>query len=1186
MPTYLLLVACLFICNSTAVDIGDFSNNLASDLGPLLSLFGDSMTKQFLGESMTYLDYIIFAVAPIGIITTLVSTIRLCGSTALRAFIGRSQEGQGAVEAELCTSTSRDVCELFTRGGIQRVLGRPSILELVYTPGNSQESSRGVSKSSPVLNLSRFYFTNTARLTNLPWKKISSADVGQKDKGRRPSLAPNPNLSLNVGIRRPPDWIFWSIAIIGITLQIGVLALAGVGVWMLGWDLSNGRGSARDYAPIMFIVGTTLLCVGMWGCAFLIGQTTQEVRFQRKAISDREPRLLWIQPGPQVVGDQSFDPFAYLDEKNLINVWSSSRKLLNREFEVYTYAAVVATLTGYIIQFIGIRGMEAWVSLAQLGVTILMSILRGMLRTRRLGDEDNHLRLMPDMVAGHELDWLAYRLATNDDNAGWHVTAQHKRGVEKAEEAGDPMPFIDDTDIGLLSVRTQLANLTGLFAVQQRNSGQYRPWQDEHVKVRKKARQLSLVFSNVLLSDVDTGTERARDIDLQVFTSTLNNWVKRAQPISLKLRARPEVSQEGWRLDTDKLEAVLGLWLWTILQDDTIRRGEQLSAEKPKDDRVKQSLADQTRTVRFVFFALEKEDWFHGNNIQDEMDLWLGRGSVEFRQGTIDLHLQEAYGLATTFYENNVKNNTCKRAAPERGILTWPKQRFSGWNYAHQAIEAEVNRSTPSISQSDDEHEHESPAIKNPYQKFRFQGAQLPLIDVSLLDLCCQELFVAMMMSLIEHGAGLMLQATIVGSGNTLRLQHPVVNSFATAFVDAGLGTYTDAILCIVPAIRAKLPAISSITILPTLEAAAEMYRRESQWRKAETLLRFGCTCSEKPGNPPLHLGRSIRTLCELYRWALSKFTDTERTFALDGINKVVGMFAEACKTKPHISDIIDRYKSLALRFTESEAEEKNGNTTLGPARVTRYSPPEAISKKLLEAIQGGDHKEALYQLCLITPYCEVKGVIPASALTLAVRNNWIEVASVLLQLEDAGIDSNQAIYDFADLGHKACARIMRDYDECFALAEAQDRPRLTLLHDAIRDANLRLVKLLLDVGFPGRDETDHEGLTPLIRAVKMDLKEGVELFLDGGANIEALDREGQTALFHALGSRKMLNYLIERHANLEAKNNIGETVIMVAHKHQNTAAVRLLRERGVKGDVLGGKGRFRKSMIGVLGSV
>jgi hypothetical protein len=129
-----ILCALGFLGVNAADDLSDFSNNLATDIGPLLVLVGESMTKQYLSESTSFLDYFIFAMAPIGIITAIVSTIRVCGHSSLRAFIGRSQEGDGVVEAELCTSTSRDVCELFNKGGITRVLGRPSILELVYLP--------------------------------------------------------------------------------------------------------------------------------------------------------------------------------------------------------------------------------------------------------------------------------------------------------------------------------------------------------------------------------------------------------------------------------------------------------------------------------------------------------------------------------------------------------------------------------------------------------------------------------------------------------------------------------------------------------------------------------------------------------------------------------------------------------------------------------------------------------------------------------------------------------------------------------------------------------------------------------------------------------------------------------------------------------------------------------------------
>lgn len=56
------------------------------------------------------------------------------------------------------------------------------------------------------------------------------------------------------------------------------------------------------------------------------------------------------------------------------------------------------------MQFIGLRGTSAWVSLAQLGATFIMSILRGSLRMERLGRNANELGDMPDMVVGHKLD--------------------------------------------------------------------------------------------------------------------------------------------------------------------------------------------------------------------------------------------------------------------------------------------------------------------------------------------------------------------------------------------------------------------------------------------------------------------------------------------------------------------------------------------------------------------------------------------------------------------------------------------------------------------------------------------------------------------------------------------------------------------------------------------------------------
>jgi hypothetical protein len=47
------------------------------------------------------LDCFISTMAPLGILTAVVSVIRVRGGSSLRAFIGRAQEGLGNVEAEL-----------------------------------------------------------------------------------------------------------------------------------------------------------------------------------------------------------------------------------------------------------------------------------------------------------------------------------------------------------------------------------------------------------------------------------------------------------------------------------------------------------------------------------------------------------------------------------------------------------------------------------------------------------------------------------------------------------------------------------------------------------------------------------------------------------------------------------------------------------------------------------------------------------------------------------------------------------------------------------------------------------------------------------------------------------------------------------------------------------------------------
>lgn len=136
-PPWLLLLLLLASLPLTAAESSgdEFSNNLFSDLAPLLALFGEQVAKQFMSESLGMSDSIIFACAPLGIITAVVGAIRVGGPTWLKAIIGRARENRATAEVELMTSTSRETCELWNGSQIVRVMGSPGVAELIYVVG-------------------------------------------------------------------------------------------------------------------------------------------------------------------------------------------------------------------------------------------------------------------------------------------------------------------------------------------------------------------------------------------------------------------------------------------------------------------------------------------------------------------------------------------------------------------------------------------------------------------------------------------------------------------------------------------------------------------------------------------------------------------------------------------------------------------------------------------------------------------------------------------------------------------------------------------------------------------------------------------------------------------------------------------------------------------------------------------
>jgi ankyrin repeat protein len=1179
---HLLVLSTVAFARANAADeLSDFSNNLATDLGPLLILLGDSITKQYLSESTSFLDYFIFAMAPIGVITATISVIRVTGHLYLRAFIGRAQEGDGAIEAELCTSTSRDVCEMFNRGGITRVLGRPKILELVIVP--SSDVSKG-------LRLARQYFDNCLNSEagdHNAWKLLNNCYPERKDHRTVSPFAPNPNLSLNIGIAKRHRRVFRAISAIGLILQAGVIVLAGVGVWILQWNLSAGTDSAsRNYAPVMFIAGTVLLCAGMWSCAALIGESTHELRFERKQQdTPLKPRLLWVQPGPQVIGDQSFDPFAYIErEEDHLDVWTSSTKDMDVTFEFYTSLAVAVVIIGYIMQFIGLRGMKAWVSLAQLGITVVMSILRGCLRMQRLDRHANKLADMHDNVPGHELDWLSFEIARwwdlqqkgksqqnekpgrkekpePNSQAYWLVTGQHEKGKSVTRESNGTNSVAPRTDDGcgegfadLLQTRVQLAILTGHMPLEGYADLEYQPWDDDQVRVRTAVRQLAHAFCLAAAELFPKAQDESKVLRVGVVTGENGKGHREKLFVDVTLNAPSEKTQTSWRMDSARLEAILGLWMWTLASDD-----------RTKDNDVPHSKAGDTgmfRLSRIVSAALHTD----GNDTAEtlgDMDLWLDSSTIRFSRHALTLDKQGHDGLGTLLINAGIEDNRISLSViprdesnqTRRGGTLW---RFCGWNIVSEALKSRATASGTSSQQPDEE------------IKLHLQVATLGFTETTLLDLCVHELFTALMMSLV--GLIQLDEVTIVETEGKVRLQNSTVSIFLNAFVDSGLGTHSDALLAVIPPLRTQLRYPAPSDLLRSLTTAANTYRQKAEWERAETLLEWACA-----RNDGALFVQALRAIGELYRWALSQHSD-ERTklFGKTGVHMMVRTYANFLsddgEVKAEARQIVDCYQEISRKTID-----QSPGTPLGP---------ESAGRELVKAIREGNRTDALYNLCFLAPGSFGSKDLQA-ALPLAARNRWSEVIHALLELKanPNGHDEQgrTAISHCAELGTKADLEYLLQHGASADITQIGGKSPLSW---AAQNGHVDVAQLILNTGYIDINRLDSSCRSALAWAAENCREAMVKLLLDSGAAVDAGLQSCVTPLLLAAehGHEEVAKLLLEKGADTEAKTDAGLTPLLLASRSQHVELVKLLLVKEAQKETQDDQGRTPLSLAAEYG--
>ncbi|KAF4953349.1 hypothetical protein FGADI_6115 [Fusarium gaditjirri] len=323
---------------------------------------------QFLSQSMGWADCIILAVAPLGIITTIVSAIRVDGPAWLKAIIGRSRENLSAAEMELMSSTSPETCELWNGKDVVRCQGKAPVTEFIcLTPvkgGGTIKRIRFMKLSEAIdqklvrkQRERRSNIFNTLALSG--WSRRDpqpSIQSSQSSEGGTRSLWGNfrsrrkskdeevptpiplqnrtpeaqaqpvvaselivlrnttthaPNITLN-RYHKVDRGQLYMVASFGILLQLGVLVYFGFITYYPSLKFKKDDKPVLGYAFPFSASGTIVLVLGMLLCAHVVDRSTTEERYE--PTQGREMRMIWLQQ-KQTVSDQVFGSFALYPQR-------------------------------------------------------------------------------------------------------------------------------------------------------------------------------------------------------------------------------------------------------------------------------------------------------------------------------------------------------------------------------------------------------------------------------------------------------------------------------------------------------------------------------------------------------------------------------------------------------------------------------------------------------------------------------------------------------------------------------------------------------------------------------------------------------------------------------------------------------------------------------------------------------
>ncbi|RYP71470.1 hypothetical protein DL769_004695 [Monosporascus sp. CRB-8-3] len=1068
----------------------DYSNNLFSDLAPLLALFGERVTMQFMSQSMGWADNFILAMAPIGIITVIVSAIRVGGPSWLKAIIGRARENLAVAEADLMSSTSKEVCELWNGRQVVRCMGSAPVSEFIcLLPSGTQSSGKGLQIDARLETINVDDAVEKGYLekfeTNL-WDCImhkihwnNPASDSKEEKGQatsnhldpeiiivRNTAADAPNVSLNSHSQFGRGELR-AVAVIGTLLQLGALTYSGFAAYYPTLKLAKGGRPVADYAFPCTAAGTLTLVAAL-----------------------------------------------------------------------KTIVGTVVNLCGFVVQFIGLRGMHWSASIAQLGAALVMTGLRAWVR-RGLAKPPQCERLTP----GFELEWFATTLRDVDSAPWWPTTPESvgklvriwrmvtgggptTHGKQVKEVIKDWRIVTGENPI----IHGKLVETREDEDASQRNDGKG----TAHTVVRIRRDLGRLADWRGPASAEAVSLARAIEVTMDTLLSPphTNNltWSLRAHNAGWRAQSvKFRLQHDGtWKASADEIEAALSLWVYSV------------SETKRRQNEEKQGQSEPPRTK-----SHKGDAWLRAKGSSAELSLRILGLSTPALLRDLRWWMPSDAPRILEIEEDNggeleVENHRVVGSDPQRVDI----------------IECEQGGRT------------------------RYKSRE-PNFDLGNL-LYAQDMFTAFMWAAaktlkdpIKGGAEIRPDNTSSANAwQSFTLRNAQLSKMAQDIQSTGLGSLYQIYQSIIPPFSAQQKLPQADAIVELARQHAKEHERLRHWKDAGDVYLWLFRAAKTFPEESSIATRATAVLMEYLRTVTPAIELKEaQHYEERDIRDLKGVKLELEK---ELKTVDFRILSSIMGLYEEQGRgwECVPLKEAGFVREDKFYPDVFNFTRLHELAASGDFwklKGILEENENVNP----KDIHYWTPLHYAAAARSVEMVEALLQRR-ADVNPRDLL-EWTPL-HYACqcgrAPIVQVLLREGAELDAHGRDGMTPLLCAAMNGHLDVVRSLIEAG-AALDVPDMSGNTPLLWAAFKGHK-GVVEYLWQDANKKLRDHTGRTALHLAAmaGRVEVVMQLVELGADKEAKERSGWTPLHLAARNRHVDAVRLLIELGADKQAKDSNGR------------